>query len=322
MESSDKVVEKIRAILRKADEERNPSEAERDVAIKAANHLLLKHGLSMQDVGDLEDKDERSFEHDSVFDSEGQESWRGSLLHRIARVYFCKVYYISLGSKRRRWMIVGRAEHVAATRAMHDFVAPQIEYEFTSLASRMTLYHRFARRWALHACAMRGELVGELTTDGEIAAHGRELYEEISEREGRDAAVEAVRLVVGANSTQYAKNAQRFIRKCEIAPSDTDHLGVYRRSFYEGAVAKVANRLRELMKEEEVALGDPGTALVKSELQDLERAMDEMDLRLGRPSASQRQHDAAGANAGNAAGARADLTGHRKLGGSRKQLNS
>jgi hypothetical protein len=316
-------MDKIRAILRKADEGDNPSEHERDVAIRLANKLLLKHGLTMSDVGDLdpEDKSGRMFEHASGLYTLGDDDyWRGELLFRIASVYFCKVYRGSTNDHGAyHWMMVGRLDHIQMTRAMFEFVAPQVEREFTVMVSRMTQQHRFARRYAMQAFKL--DHPGEpYPHDDDLAEFGRARFERIKILSGVDGALKDIRALCGIDSVHYGKKVRAKVTRNEIAPHDTKNLGVWRRSFFTAASTKIKNRLDELMREEAADIGETGTALVKDERADLQRALEDLDLGLTN-NKNMRKGDRHGAQAGHEAGERADLSLGRKLATARPQLN-
>lgn len=330
---SEDIVNKIRSILRKADESQNPSDAERDTAMRMANRLLLKHGLAMSDLGEAAEE-ERSWEHEGFFSTGGDsDAWKGDLLWRISSVYFCKYYRINYGRGAGRHVLLGRVENVAACKAMYEFVAPQLQLEFNVAVSKMTQQHRFARRYA-HALMSellafdREGLFGEATRasdfdDDMLASIAYDYLEGGGfDDGGLDAKIEDIRFRCEIESFHYAKKVRSKIRAQEIAPSDTENLGVWRRSFFEAAAVRVKMRLHELMDAEVEELGDPGMALVRDETADLKRFVDSLDLGL-RSGSSNRESDAAGMDAGREAGDRADLSGHRKVSnGGRKELNA
>lgn len=335
--NGDQIADKIRAILRKADESKNPSEAERETALRLANRLLLKHGLSMADLGDIDDSEDdgRTFGHDRLFEFDQEESWRGTLLYHIAKVYFCKVYYNQLGGGRRRAMIVGRADYVATTLTMYEFIVPQIESEFNIALVKLTKttsphqmqQARLARQYATWAVVeYQREHDDEHVSyrdldDDDLAEFGRERFDTIAERDGMDAALRDVMTICGLTSMHYAKKARAFIRRGDIAAAGVENLAVWRRSFYDAAAHRIGKRLAELMAEEASDM-DSGVALVKSEAADLDRFFDSLGVKL-RSKQSQRQVDYHGNMAGRAAGDRADLNPNRKVrGGEKRQLGN
>jgi hypothetical protein len=339
MTHDSKLIEKIQAILRKADESRNPSEAEREEAMRAANRLLLKHGLSMQDLGDLGDDTTtpgREHEHTSAFATEGdQDYWRGELLFRLAKIYFCHVYRGWHPRKSHyHWMILGRGDYVRALRTMHEYVAPQVEREFNVAVSKMTQHRRYARRWALHAATVMGltdvETYVEETTGGrlsvevtneDLARLGREYFESLVSDMGIDAALRQIQVLIGCNELNANRTRQKIIKE-DIAPASPGNLGVWRRSFFFAANMRIASRLREMMREDVKEMGEPGMALVKNEKRDLDDFIESLDLGLS-SNRSGRELDDEGMALGREAGDRADLSPHNKVRATgRKELAS
>lgn len=317
------LLEKIKAILRKADETRNPSEAEREEAMRAANRLLLKHGLSMQDLGDIEDDASipgREHEHTSAFSTEGdQDYWRGELLYRIAPIYFCHVYRGWHPRKSHyHWMILGRGDYVSALRTMFDYIAPQIEGEFATAMSKMTQHRRYARRYALHAA--RGMDIDETDND-QLATIGAEHWHRVVDDIGLDAALREIQVLIGCNRLNAERTRNKIV-KGDIAPASPENLGVWRRSFFYAANLRIKNRLWTMMREEVEDMGEPGMALVKNEKDDLDRYIDSLNLGLT-TNRSARERDEDGMAHGRDAADRADLSPHNKVRATaRRELNA
>lgn len=329
--SDTKVIDKIRAILRKADESSNQHEGERDAAMHAANRLLLKHGLSMADIGEIADDDTsagRMFERTTEFETESADSWRGSLLCRLARTYFCQAYYVSTWivkddfgtgmSSGRRWVLLGRKDYTDTCRAMFQFIVPQIQRELdVELASivrtespNLQQQARHARTYAEQAYWLAMQTNGDdtLLDDEQLAAVGSE---RLATKQGDDA-VRDIQALCGIESFHYAKKVRAFIKRGDIARAPISDMGVYRRSFLEAAVQRVSSRVAAMMFNDVQDLGSKGTDLVKDEKLDLKRFMEDIGLKIGGRT-SNRQYDAEGLAAGRAAGERADISGHRKV---------
>lgn len=317
------VVNKIRAILRKAEEGSGATEEEADAALKMANKLLFKYGLEMADIGDLNDDPGREFGKGQVLVTEGDlDHWKGLLLARIGAQYFCKVYYTSWsGDRQRRWYIVGRHDYVQATLAMFEFVQPQIESDLTVALSRMTQNHRYARKYAEGVyTSQTGEYITEDTTDEQLASAAKERFERIKSEHGPDAAVADIQHVCNI-APSYAAEVRAKVRKEEIAPSFVSNVGIYRRSFTDAASAVVSRRLRAMMKKEEKDAGSAGTELVVNEKGALDKYMEEIGLKL-QSFADERQWDGSGVQHGRTSGNNADLSGHSKLRGQGGALGS
>jgi hypothetical protein len=320
------VLDKIRAILRKADASSNQHEGERDTAMRMANRLLLKHGLSMADVGQIEADDTsagREFADERVLDTDAPDSWRGLLLHRLSRVYFCKVYFLGERGGPQRWFIVGRKSNSDTVRAMYEFIAPQIQRELdTELAAivrtgspNLQQQARHARTYAEQAAWLAAPSDERMTidltamSDEDLAAFGSE---RLASKSG-DPAVRDIQALCGIESFHYAKKVRAFIKRGDIARAKIEDMGVWRRSFLEAAVARVAHRVKQLMREEVNDLGEAGMSLVKDENSDLSRFMASIGLNLGAGRMSKRKADPEGMARGDEAGRRADISGHSKV---------
>lgn len=327
--NGDQIVDKIRAILRKADESKNPSEEERDTALRLANRLLLKHGLSMADVGELDEDEGHTFEHGSAFDIDSAEdAWRGLLLHRIATVYFCKVYRTNFGRGKARYMLVGRGDYVKTTMMMFEFLVPQIEAELNiALAALLKTTSpnqqqqaRLARTYAQRAAIDAGMPSG--IDDEALAIVGQERLARITREQDSDSALLDIMNLCGLSSMHYAKKARAFIKRGDIASGAVENLAVWRRSFHDGAVNRIGKRLADLMREEVKDSGETGMALVRNEAADLDRFLDTLNLGL-KTQRSARKIDHHGHAAGRAAGDRADINPGRKVKSpTRRQLGS
>lgn len=328
-----KVMEKIRAILRKAGEG-NPSQEEREVAMAMANKMLMKHGLTLADVGDLDDETipGREFGQESTFTTEGDlEHWRGLLLRKIAKVYFCDVYRVPYGDRKRNgWVVYGRADYVRMTQTMYSFVEPQIERELNVALSKMTQCHRYARRYAETIVEEIFAAAGAVDTskyeiggdDSQLARLGKEHFEALRKEAGPAIALMDIMERTGL-AKSYSEEVRAFIRREDIAPSFTEHVGVWRRSWVDGAVARISARLRSMMREEVESHGTSGNALVRNERDALQRYYEEHLKDNLTSNYSERNYDPSGARAGDAAGKRADLSGHSKVGKiTRKELGS
>lgn len=111
---------KIRALMAKAND---PSVTEAEAASYAAKvqELLVKNGLSMQDVAepDVERGDVGSYSHD-----EKQHRWtspsRRALLRSVCRFYMCEAISPARGQK--EWKIVGRPHNVDVAVSMTNYL--------------------------------------------------------------------------------------------------------------------------------------------------------------------------------------------------------
>lgn len=310
------VVDKIRAILRRADESRNDSEAERETAMRKAQALMLEHGITMSDLGNLDDEDlpeGRKFGHDEAFVTARTESWRGSLLNRIAKAYFAKVWY-STRSHSRVWYLAGRADHVRATLMMFDWVEPQFQERFNNELEKMGLYQRLARKYALLVAGVPIHMLDRLlsdTTDEELAEIGARHFESIREHDGGEAALDDIQNRLGT-SRNYAKHVRVHIRKRDIAPTVTRNLDYWRDTWFSFAISALGNRLDAMLREEAEKFGSKGTDLVVNERAALMKFIeDDLGMKLTNKPKKQKV-DPHAAESGTKAGQEADIRpGHR-----------
>lgn len=88
MTDEQKIADKIRKVLAKAEGTNNPQEAE--IFMAKAEALLHEHNLSMLDLNDLDTVDPVGLDR-SVLKHRVNDSWMGSLAGAIARYYGCRV---------------------------------------------------------------------------------------------------------------------------------------------------------------------------------------------------------------------------------------
>lgn len=307
--------DKIKAILRRADESRNDSEAERDTAMKMAQKLMIENGITMADLGNLDDEalpEGRKFQRDSAFVTARTESWRGSLLNAIAQVYFAEAYYYKR-SHSKVWVLLGRADHVQATLTMFGWVEPQLETRFQLALDKMGLYQRLARKYALLKAGVpmhQVHLPLADTTDAELAAFGAMQFEQAKAELGADGAVRDIQATLGV-SFNYAKHVRVHIRKEDIAPTVARDLAAWRETWFSYATGQIKKRLEEIQAEEAEKFGSKGTDLIVNEKGALERFKEEQGLEIKYVD-NGLVHDPHAAKDGTAAGREADLRpGHR-----------
>jgi hypothetical protein len=316
----EQVLDKVRAILRKADVANNPSEAERDVALQMAQRLLFRHGLEMADVGDIDDTDDQKVMEDALT-VEGQDvEWKSTLAYRVSRQFFCTMYYIPLTRNKQRVVIVGKPDNVAVVKELLPYIERQIEDACTVALSRRTDKRaQYARMYC--EGITRGDDYREDPqeyTDEELAEAGQERMAHLSGPEQ----LRSIMAYCGI-AENYAGEVRPFVKRGEIAAEVVSHIGVWRRSFYDAAVSRVGNRLYKMHKDQVEEAGDPGVALVSLERKKIEDYMNEHHPDL-RARSTEREVDPSGMMHGRAAGDRADLSGSsNKMGvGQRNQLGS
>lgn len=297
---NDSIVQKVRKILARA--ERGSTEHERDTAMNLAQEFMFKHNLSMADIEIASDDPGREFTRES----DDLEHWSGTLLYRIARVFFCTVYYNpTLGGKTARHVIVGRRDNVQVVRELHAYIAQQIEGECAIETAKRGQCPRYARI-AIKKYAL---LQVEGIEDDQFDMWADEL---ISHLKGED----GIRLIMRLTglTKSYASEVRPFIKRKQYAPEVVRDLGVWRRSFLEAASTKVYLRLHEMHRKSVRDTGSKGTDLVRDEKAALNAYMKDIGLELGKGHGSSRQHDYSGAASGSEAGERTDITLGNKMG--------
>jgi len=307
---TDSIVTKIRAILARAEEGRGATEEERDTAMKMAEKLLFKHNLSMEDISIADDDPGREFtrERDDL------EPWSGTLLFRIAKVFFCDVYYWPTHSgSTRPHFIVGRRDNVQVVRELHAYIAQQIAGECAIEVTARGQCPRYARVAIENYAALQ---VGPIEDD-QFDMWADELIPHLKGDEG----LHLIMRLTGLTKS-YASEVRPFIKRKQYAPEVVRDLGVWRRSFLDAAVTKVYLRLHEMHRKTVKEEGSKGTDLVVNEKARLEEYMKSLGLDLQKGGGSSRQHDFSGANAGSEAGGRVDVTLGNKVGrGGTRLLN-
>jgi len=120
------ILDKIRKILARADIDRNDNEHEREIALRQANALLAKHGLSMADVNESSDelgKVGRS----SV--SAGRNVWIAGVYDKVAELNHCRVIRSTTSHGRQEIWIIGRNLHVNVVKLMAEYLIKSIRRE-------------------------------------------------------------------------------------------------------------------------------------------------------------------------------------------------
>lgn len=319
------IKDKIRAMLRKAGEG-NPSEAEREVALRMAHQLMLKHGLSESEIGNPDD-DPGGFTQEPYFRTESEsDHWKGTLLCNIAEFYFCDAYAMqprwAADRFQAEWFLMGKEDHVEVFKMMFEFICPQIEAGFTkALAEFGNIQERHARTYCVETCkemGMNQELIDSMT-EADLAEFGRMRLEQITISNDP---VEDIMNLCEIDSFNYAKKVRAYIKRKEIGRGRPDlRLDVWRNSFFMGAVAEIRERIQAMNKQEVEDLGSSGMALVLNEKEALVRWQEDIGHETEQRSMNQKV-DREGVHAGMEAGANADLMPGRKLNLARGELNA
>lgn len=126
---NNKILEKISNLLARADAEQNDNPHEREIAMKQANALLTKHGLSITDVSDkVERKDSFGALGRKKHDLTTKFVWETGVWNEIASLNACKI----IKTPRKglnRITIVGRQLNCVVVQRMAEYVVNSIKRE-------------------------------------------------------------------------------------------------------------------------------------------------------------------------------------------------
>lgn len=305
-----KVLARIRKLLNLAAEEGRGTEAERDLAMAKAQELMLEYDLSMAMVEE-EDRDDTV---DSFSQSDAIPKWQGTLLFSIAKESYVKAYYHTPYGKKGLgvWTLVGRPDHVRFVQELHRYLVQQLEGELAIAVKRYDKRAQYARKFALEMAE------GRDVSDEELVRTAQEALEFISS--GFQLHLIATHCGISLN---YAGEVRPFVKRGEIAPSIVSNLGVFKRSFFDAATARIAQRLKEQKRGYyERVDAAKGQELVRNEWAAVDKWMEEFGPKLGSAPRSSRQYSRAGASEGSKVGSRADISVGRKVTGTTSQLTA
>lgn len=166
---SEKVLDRIKKLLALASNNPNPNEAE--IAMKRAHALLAQYNLSASDLE--KDRDDKYQRTDWILKQSGP--WARRCAQYIAKLYFCKYYYIHQHGRVDQHFVIGRETNVQTARMIIEYVLQTINQEaVTGGRINGTPWRNSFRNAAAHiirercnrmiAESCRGETVVEGTT--------------------------------------------------------------------------------------------------------------------------------------------------------------
>lgn len=143
----DKIIEKVRKILAKAHDLSGATEHEREVAMKMAHTLLVKHNLSMSDTELQEEKRiNGSFERSSG-------PWHRSIMGSVAELFFCNYFYVQVKGLKDRHVFVGLIDNVETAKEIARFVVDSVAKESLIVKKNQPAPELFAKSFCLGAAA-------------------------------------------------------------------------------------------------------------------------------------------------------------------------
>lgn len=144
----EKVIEKIRKILARANDMTGTTEAERETAMKMAHTLLVKHNLSLSETKEV--TEERSKD----FFARSSDIWTRSIMDSISELYFCKYFYMKRPDpavNRDHHFFVGLASNVETAKIISRFVVDSVSQESNVLKRGRRDASSFGRSFCLAA---------------------------------------------------------------------------------------------------------------------------------------------------------------------------
>jgi len=132
----DKVLERVRKMLRLAAEDSGATEGERDNALRAAHATLAKYNLQMSDAAESSVTDEQRT-GDPLF-SRSTHPWERRVAQSIGKLFFCHYFYILRKGGGCEHYFVGKGSNVYTAQELYKYVATSINKEAQRKAREMT----------------------------------------------------------------------------------------------------------------------------------------------------------------------------------------
>lgn len=121
-----RILEKIRAVLARADEARNDNPHEREIAIRQANAMLAQHGLTLAEVTDeAEVKENLGILGRTERQLETKFVWESGVWAQIAKLNGCYIVRSPGHTKQRVWLI-GRQLRCEVVKSVAQWVVQSI----------------------------------------------------------------------------------------------------------------------------------------------------------------------------------------------------
>jgi hypothetical protein len=125
----EKILSKINKILAKT--KNNPSQAECETAFLLAQELLVKHGLTMEEI-DSNSEVDKNVTEDGIETSAKDKWWHASICNVVADNFKCK-RYINVkkidGALKYSMRLMGFAEDIQIAKSVYQHVLETIEYQ-------------------------------------------------------------------------------------------------------------------------------------------------------------------------------------------------
>ena len=165
MADTDKVLEKVRKLLKMGNDERG-NEQERETALRQAFALLAKHNLDIAEVGSTEAQEKREEQRATM----SVYPWARGIAHAIAELFFCNYFFARGGGKSATHSFVGQTSNAITARDMAEYVIASVFKELRARYGSDTSPE--ARNFAMGVEAMVLRRCRSLRSEAEKAAEG------------------------------------------------------------------------------------------------------------------------------------------------------
>ena len=277
MAKKEKIIDLVSKLLATADESGGATDNERDVAMQKAQSLMLKHGLEMGDVHTYTKSYGKIAEQQVVVD---RTLWQGHLLHRMAPYFLCRTYFYFCepGDKTITYNVVGRKDNRAALIAVWQFVVAQMTTHGMRQVAARDKRAQYARVAFTKYLEEHGPFP-EPTIGGPHEQLDLAIPALQSELEGLDG--EDQLDLIGSLcfiARNYAAEVRPFIKRGQYSPEFVEHMGVWKRSYYEGMVRVVAKNVKNFYDEVVEESSSTGKEIITQEKEALDKYFKDLDL--------------------------------------------
>lgn len=116
---TDRLIEKMKKLLAMSESKVNENEAM--TAARQLHSMLAKHNISMQELSQEEDP------LDEVYSEQKCRPWKRIIASSVARLYFCKMYFMRMGNGNSRYFFIGTESNRMFAMHMTNSIISTIE---------------------------------------------------------------------------------------------------------------------------------------------------------------------------------------------------
>lgn len=289
---SDELHDRIAKILRLANNE-GATQEERDAAMAKAQEVAFKYNLQLADI-EWDDKEEITV---GAAPAQWMHEWEQMLLGAVAKVNFCRTgHYLGRTDpyKRKRVFIYGKKHNIVASMDLFEYLHRQVLLVIDRETARRDKRMQYARMVLI-----------EIVKDLAPTQYMRRVIEEHDDAEtaspfsdfrylntDHDALIEAAAVHLQGNehllkgtagiayimhrtglTASYASEIRPYLKRGEYAPEIVKNMGVWKKSFLLGLVARLDQRLHDKFASLVDEAGSSGMELIRKE----DAGLDEFD---------------------------------------------